>query len=108
MIHSSDGKTGNGDASRDALVCGLLKLVNNLVQIAVPARTHGARAGSTTQAATPGSTSAQNSPQLSVDTSRILEHDGLVTHPTGEQVDSPLTDLSKMTQALGTVNNNMK
>ena len=117
MLRGADSKPGTGDTTRDHIVCTLLKLVHKLVQVPLPGRSSNAPSAPpvavlTTVHATPlaqsnTSTPAQATPQGNtprlVGNLSLAEHgSGMgVTHPSGQQVDSPLTDLSKITQALG-------
>ena len=89
MLRPADAKAENGDASRDSLMCNLLKLVNILVQIILPGRNN--QPGQTGRSrSTAGSTSST----VEMDT----EASGGVTElPTQ---DSPLPDSSKISQGL--------
>ena len=114
ILRGGETKPGGGDPTRDHIVCTLLKLVHKLVQVTLPARptTVPSAAGLAMPHATPVSqnnaspaqaTPQGNTPRLVGNLSEFHgeQGSGLVTHPSGQQVDSPLTDLSKITQAMG-------
>ena len=88
MLRPADAKAENGDASRDSLMCNLLKLVNILVQIMLPGRNN--QPGQTGRRSTAGSTSST----VEMDTEASGGVTGLPTQ------DSPLPDSSKISQGL--------
>ena len=91
VIKPADAKSDNGDASRDSLMCNLLKLVNILVQIALPGRSNqNTTAGQSTRRSTVSSSSS------------VTEIDTEVSGGVNEvpAQDSPLPDSSKISQGL--------
>ena len=88
MLRPADAKAENGDASRDSLMCNLLKLVNILVQIMLPGRNN--QPGQTGRRSAAGSTSST----VEMDTEASGGVTGLPTQ------DSPLPDSSKISQGL--------
>ncbi len=92
MLKSSDPKSVNGDASRDGLMCNLLRLVNVLVQISLPGR------GSVNQ--TPPAPPPRRTPfsaQLSNQQARDAPAD---LSSVSSVEDSPISDSSKISQGL--------
>ena len=86
----------SSDATRDLLMCNLLKLVNVLIQIPVPGRSN----------TTSGNRTRASVFSASADVS-AAEMGGLPGPAESIAVDSPLTDFSKISQSLGQSGNVM-
>ena len=91
MLRPADSKVDSGDASRDSLMCNLLKLVYMLVQIGLPGRNNQGSSGGP-RAITRRNTIGSTSNTVEMDTEASVGINELPTE------DSPLPDSSKISQ----------